>query len=205
VNEGYGLFIDAGYSMSAYKSVSSGKRLDYLKLRKALTDALGCDMDEGYFFNADSKGKCENLHKYLTLPYPKGPGLRVQNYNTVERALRWPPHLGGMPVMHPTEPGVQYTLTQQKSVDVGLIWRMLQSLESRMWDKLVLVAGDADFSEPIKYLVEAKKVNLYLVGTVGSLSSDLRPYARKIFDMGDRDFAERIAMTDDDSHGHRAV
>ncbi|MBI1807422.1 MAG: NYN domain-containing protein [Ignavibacteria bacterium] len=82
--------------------------------------------------------------------------------------------------MHPTIPDMQYELTTQKAVDVGLIYHMTRSFHKRHWTKLVLAAGDGDFFEPVQNLVEGE---LYLVGSLNAISEELRPYARKIFEI----------------------
>ena len=79
--------------------------------------------------------------------------------------------------------GQQYELTQQKAVDVGLAFHLIRSHANRGWNKLALCAGDGDFHEVVQYLVEVKNVDLFLVGSVATMSEDLRPYARKIVEL----------------------
>jgi uncharacterized LabA/DUF88 family protein len=71
----------------------------------------------------------------------------------------------------------------QEAVDVGLVFHLTRSFLKRGWKKLVLAGGDGDFHEPIQSLVENENVELYLVGTMGSISQGLRPYARRIFEV----------------------
>ena len=89
---------------------------------------------------------------------------------------------GGGPVLHPTIPDTQYEQKSQKAVDVGLTFHMVRSYHKRHWTKLVLAAGDSDFHEPMQSLVEGENVELYLVGSVNTISNQLRPYAKKIFE-----------------------
>jgi uncharacterized LabA/DUF88 family protein len=90
--------------------------------------------------------------------------------------------MGGTPVVHPGT-GQQFILTQQKAVDVGLAFHLTRSHANRNWNKLALCAGDGDFHEVVQYLVETKNVDVYLFGEMMNISEQLRPYARKVFEM----------------------
>lgn len=71
-----GLFIDGAYLLKTFR-----EHIDYVKLRQHIETTLGDTIDEGYFFNADTDPpKAEKLHNALTLPLPRGPGLRVKIY-----------------------------------------------------------------------------------------------------------------------------
>jgi uncharacterized LabA/DUF88 family protein len=96
--------------------------------------------------------------------------------------------------MHPTIPDLQYELTTQKAVDVGLVHHLTRSFHKRHWTKLVLLAGDGDFHEPVQSLVEGENVELFLVGSVVSTSEQLRPYARRIFEIDKDPLREQILM-----------
>ena len=172
-----GLFIDGAYLLKTFR-----EHIDYVKLRQHIENTLGDTIDEGYFFKAETDPpKAEKLHNALTLPPPRGPGLRVKIYWLQKKQLFWPKHLGGQPVVHPDNPDIQFEQTTQKAVDVGLVYHMVRSYLKRKWSKLVLIAGDGDFHEPIQDLVESENVDLYLVGSVPNISHELRPYARSIF------------------------
>lgn len=170
-----GLFIDGAYVRKAFE-----ENMDYKKLRDHVEDWTDDTVDEGYFFDVNAAGgRNEKLHYALSLPAPRGPGLRVKNdYWSQTRPLYWPAKLGGGPVEHPVFPNIAYEQTTQKGVDVGLIFHMLRSHQNRKWTKLVLAAGDGDFHEPVQHLVEVENVELYLVGSLRSISGRLRPYAR---------------------------
>jgi hypothetical protein len=85
--------------------------------------------------------------------------------------------------MHPEDRGLQFELVQQKGVDVGLAFHMVRSFYKRRWAKLVLCSGDGDFHEPVQSLIETEGVDLYLVGARRAISSELLPYAKKIFEL----------------------
>lgn len=174
-----GLFIDGAYVSKIFNG-----RIDYLALRTMLEGELQDSVDEAYYFNADDDPpKAQKLHNALAYPPPTGPGFRVKIYWLHKRKLSWPKALGGLPVLHPNDASIQYELWTQKAVDVGLIYHMTRSFHKRHWTKLVVAAGDADFHEPLQSLVEIDNVDLYLVGSLGSISQELRPYARRIFEL----------------------
>ncbi len=172
------MFIDGAYVSKVFPS-----RIDYLALRQMIERETGDVIDEAYYFDADSDPpQATKLHNKLAYLPPSGPGLRVKIYWLHKRLLTWPKAMGGEPVIHP-ESQKQFELVTQKAVDVGLVYHMTRSFHKRQWRTLVLAAGDADFHEPVQSLVESENVNLYLVGTNGSISQELRPYARKIFEI----------------------
>jgi len=174
-----GLFVDGSF---IYKSFYG--EFDYLKLRQFLESDLGDTIDEAYFFNADDDPpKAAKFNHSLTLPPPRGPGLRLKIYWLTRKKLYWPKNLGGFPVMNPKDPTIQFELVQQKGVDVGLAFHLIRSFSKRHWTKLVLCAGDGDFHEPVQSLVESENVELYLVGTMPGISQELRPYAKKIYEI----------------------
>ncbi len=174
-----GFFVDGSFVYKAYPD-----SIDYLKLRQLIETDLGDTVDEAYFFNADDDPpKATKFNNYLTLPPPKGPGFRLKIYWLSRKKLFWPQSLGGQPVLHPNDSSIQFELIQQKGVDVGLAFHLVRSFHKRHWTKLVLCAGDGDFHEPVQTLVEAENVDLYLVGPVSSISQELRPYAKKIYEI----------------------
>ncbi len=74
-------------------------------------------------------------------------------------------------------------MTVQKAVDVGLAFHLMRSFAKRKWSTLFFFAGDADFYEAVQHLVEHEDVNLVLIGTLHTISQDLRPYARSFVDL----------------------
>jgi uncharacterized LabA/DUF88 family protein len=178
-----GFFVDGAYIYKAF-----GGMIDYTKLRRYLETELNDSVDEAYYFNAtdgDASPRVAKFHNALAFPPPHGPGLRVKLYWLQSSQLYWPKAMGGGKVLHP-QTGQPYDMKLQKAVDVGLVYHMTRSFLKRNWTKLVLAAGDADFHEPVQSLVQSENVDLYLVGSLASISKDLRPYARRIFEI-DRD------------------
>ena len=130
----------------------------------------------------------------MTVPYPKGAGFRVKLYWLSTKRLYWPTGMGGSPVMHPTIPDTQYEITTQKAVDVGLVFHLTRSFYRRKWTKLVLAAGDGDFHEPVQNLVEADGVDLHIIGSINTVSQELRPYARTIFEIDQSPLNTELAL-----------
>ncbi len=87
--------------------------------------------------------------------------------------------------MHPTL-GKQFEITQQKAVDVGLAFHLMRSYGHRQWRKLFLAADDGDFHEAVQHLVANEDIDVFLVGTINSISDELKPYARDILRLDQR-------------------
>lgn len=191
-------FVDGAFLFKGWGDLQRDDHLDYLALRQGLERNF-CDtergerIEEAYFFNADADPPTAAktaFHTALQFPPPKGPGLRVKLYWLQHRELHWPAHMGGDCVVHPRT-GQPYIQTLQKGVDVGLAFHLIRSYSKRGWKKLFLAAGDGDFHEPIQHLVENEAVDLVLIGTRRSISTELLPYARDVVQL--EDIAENIA------------
>ena len=174
-----GWFVDGSF---LYKCCPDS--IDYTKLRAKLELELNDTVDEGYYFNSDDDPpKATKFNNYLTALPPKGHGLRLKMYWLSKKKLYWPNHLGGHPVVHPSDPSLQYEQVTQKGVDVGLAFHMIRSFHKRHWTKPVLCAGDGDFHEPVQHLVESENIDLYIVGAASSISPELSPFAKAIFEI----------------------
>jgi len=191
-------FIDGAYVSKVWQALQRRDRPDYLKLRRLLeasylnTEA-GEAIEDAYYFTAESDAaKANSFHSALSFPPPTGPGLRVKSYWLTKKALHWPAAMGGGPVVHP-QTGEPFELTQQKAVDVGLVFHLLRSFAIRRWRTLFLAAGDGDFHEAVQHLVENEGVDVYLIGALSSISDELRPYARAIVRLDE--CAEQLARS----------
>lgn len=180
------LFIDGAYLMKAFYP----NHIDLVKLRQLVERDAGEDLDEAYFFNADDDPPRQvKFTNFLQIPPPDGPGFKVKMYWLSRKQLFWPKALGGGPVAHPTEidpktgKHVQFELTTQKAVDVGLAYHLIRSHAKRNWNRLYLAAGDADFHEPIQALVEHENVHLVIIGSPTTVSPELRQNARGFIDV----------------------
>ena len=179
-----GLFIDGSYMYKCWNDRDN--LLDYKKIREVIEKELSDKIVEAYYFNADDDPpKFAAQNNYLQKPYPTGPGLRVKIGWLNRKPLIWPDFMGtkgAIPVLHP-ETGEPYVQTTQKSVDVEFIYYLIKSFTNRRWDKLVIAAGDGDFSKPIQDLVENHGVELYIIGTPESISPELSVYASQVFNL----------------------
>jgi uncharacterized LabA/DUF88 family protein len=188
-------FIDGAYLFKAWQNLKRADRLDYSKLRTHLENTFGTPIEEAYYFNAVAdlaNAKADAFHSALAYPPPDGPGLRVKLYWLQKKALFWPNSWGGGPVIH-AESGRHFELIQQKAVDVGLAFHLMRSHQQRRWQKLYLAAGDSDFHEVVQHLVENEGVDLFLIGSEGTISGELLPYARAVLKVAD--VAEQICRT----------
>jgi uncharacterized LabA/DUF88 family protein len=179
-------FIDGAYVFKVWQGLRRPDRLDYLELRRHLESTFADRIDEAYYFNADNdppNAKANAFHSALAYPPPDGPGIRVKLYWLQKRPLFWPNSWGGGPVLHP-ETSRQFELIQQKAVDVGLAFHLMRSHGHRGWKRLFLAAGDSDFHEAVQHLVEHEDVELILIGTPGTISGELLPYARAVVNLG---------------------
>jgi uncharacterized LabA/DUF88 family protein len=191
-------FVDGSYLFKVWNGLARPDNLDYLRLRQLL-EAQFCDknsaevIDEAYYFNADPdppSAKQNAFHNALSYPPPGGPGLRVKLYWLHKKRLFWPQKFGGGPVVHP-QSGDQFELIQQKAVDVGLAFHLMRSYSRKKWKKLLFAGGDSDFHEVVQHLVESENVSLILIGSLDSMSEDLRPYASAMLELANE--ADKIS------------
>lgn len=168
----YGLFIDAAYVHREF--IRAHGRVDYPKLREALSNRLGAEPVASHFFNAVDDNESErtgNLHRALEKWH-----FTVHLGWIQSRPLFWD---DGTPVVHPFT-GASYLLKNQKGVDVSLAHHLIKSHTALRWAKLALVAGDADFEEPVAELVRERGVELFLVGPENTISTRLQALAAEV-------------------------
>jgi uncharacterized LabA/DUF88 family protein len=180
MSESAAWFIDGAYLFKVWQALKRSEKLDYLKLRNHLESEFQVKIEDAYYFNADPdppSAKMNAFHSALSYPPPGGPGIRVKLYWLQRKPLFWPASWGGGPILHP-KTGQAFELIQQKAVDVGLAFHLMRSYGLRKWRKLFLAAGDADFHEAIQHLVEHEDVEVVLIGSMESISGELRPYGR---------------------------
>ena len=183
-------FVDGSYAYNCWKAVGTRRQIDYTRLRKEIEDDADMAIGEAYYFGTDKNvsSATQNssilqnaFHRAIAIPPPDGPGLRVKLYWLQTKKLSWPQSLGGSPVMHPDYDDIQYELTSQKGVDVGLSFHLMRSFSKHHWKKLYLVAGDGDFHEVIQHLVENEGVEVTLIGTRSTISAELGPYCKLVY------------------------
>lgn len=182
-------FVDGSYAYSCWRSVGGGRNLDYTRFRAAVEEHAGDRVTDAYYFNAeeeDPSSAQQAFHTAIQVAPPYGPGLRVKLGSLQSRSLFWPARMGGGPVVHP-DSGEQLEQRFQKEVDVLLSFNLMRSYAKRQWGKLYLVAGDKDFFEVVRYLVEDEGVDVTMFGVrnsgrgTHSVASKYGPYADVIF------------------------
>lgn len=178
MDKSFALFIDGAY----LNRRTGGEKLDFRVFKTWFEEHMKMPMSEGYYFDSDGSRDREKFHSFLQ----RNCNIRVKNYWTSPTELFWPDHLGGGRVLHP-QSRKPYVLVRQKAVDVALGYFLATSWHHRRWTNLVMIAGDADFIEPIRDLVEGKGVQMSLVGDSASLSPHLVSYATEVFHLEDKD------------------
>lgn len=167
-----GLFVDGAYLDICWRKISSG-RLDFAQLRNLIERHCEDEITESYYFDSDPEHRRDSVYRVL-----QQIGFRVKLYpSTYEDVLD---NRGS--VMRDST-GNRVRRLRQKGVDVGLALQMLHSHDRCGWNRLVLVAGDADFTEPVQQLVELHNVRVTLVGVPENTSSQLRSYAESRIDL----------------------
>jgi len=63
---------------------------------------------------------------------------------------------------------------------MGLSFHLMRSYRRKRWKKLFRATGDGDFHEVVPHLVEDENVSLVLVGSIDTVSEDLRPCASAV-------------------------
>ena len=173
-------FVDGGYALKAWNSVSGGARMDYSLLRAKVEEDAGEKIGDAYYFNCDNDPPSvaqNGFHNFLRSPPPRGAGMGVKLYWLQTTRHEWPRHMGSGPILHPVS-GEQYITKTQKAVDVGLAFHLMRSFLKVRWGKLYLVAGDGDFHEVVQHLVENEGVHVTVMGTPASISGEIAPFVR---------------------------
>jgi len=115
------------------------------------------------------------LWTHLTLSGPQKP--RVAGRVPIKAWSKDLDAKGGGPVMHPSIPEMQYEQKSQKAVDVGLTFHMFVHITNAIGTNSCLPPATVIFMNR-QSLVEGRNVGLYLVGSVNTISDQLRPYAK---------------------------
>lgn len=157
-----GCFIDGAYLDLRWKALAPHRALDYRQLREKLEDALGDHIEEAYYYDANLRSDHPRKRDAILRA-----GFRVKdNYRIAERSLR-------------TIAGDDVRVRMQKGVDVGLAVGMLRSHERCRWNRLILIAGDADFAEVVQSLTEDHAVEVTVVGSESAISLESLVWAQR--------------------------
>lgn len=156
------------------KSSYANKGVDYLKLRNRIMDAFNIDEMESWYFNStpDPATDSQNsYHRWLKSSEPQGPNIRVKLYDLKDKTFFC------------SKCKSNITVKTQKGVDVGIATTALRLYER--YDAVVLSAGDGDFEDFIRFIVEDKDKKLYIAGFSGSISPDIQQYCTKTYLLND--------------------
>lgn len=168
-----GLFVDGAYLDIAWRKISS-QRLDFARLRNMIEQHCDDRILEAYYFDSDPERRRDSVYRML-----QQHGFRVKLYpSTYEDIID-----NNGAVVRDSRTGEPLRRLRQKGVDVGLALQMLQSHARCAWSRLVLIAGDADFTEPVQRLVEQHNVRVTLIGLPEKTSSLLRSYTESRIDL----------------------
>ena len=178
---GIALMTDGAHLSICWRNIAPGSLIDYARFIERIEAELGDSIVEAYCFDATENGATEPRFRAM-----EHAGIRVKLYSYSYEPLY---DKLAKPLIDPST-GMPATRRIQKGVDVGLAMHMLASYERCKWNKLALVASDADFAEPVHRLVENHNVELTLIGISGRTSHSLVPYASKRLDL--RDLAASI-------------
>lgn len=167
--------IDAAYANLAARA--AGWNMDMLKLKRLLEEKVNerKPIKEGHYLNSVAPDhltdSVHRFHTYLKSAEPSGPQLRVELYGHKKQTHTCP----GCNKM-------SYRVIQQ-GVDVAIAMRIVTLSEK--YDQLILLAGDADFLDAIRYMKSKGRKKLVIAGFRGSVSADLQSYADEVIWLDD--------------------
>ena len=124
----------------------------------------------------EANGKIDEYHFFVA---EKDRSSQETFYNYVERSLRWRVHRYQLEQRSTECPSCMHSWRTyaEKGVDVGLAMTAQRMALKGKMKKAVIVSGDADFSELVKYLVQLG-IQVQVVGWKGSMSQDLAAASR---------------------------
>lgn len=168
--------IDGSYIYKASKAFQrenpayDKKGVDYTKLKKELCTAFDISSLDSWYFNStpDPASDEQNAyHRWLKTAEPDGPHIRVKLYSLKEKKY------------HCRDCNKDFSIRVQKGVDVGIATAALRLYER--YDVIILSAGDGDFEDFIRFLVEDKDKKLYIAGFARTISPDIQQFSNSIY------------------------
>jgi len=148
--------IDAGYLFNGQRTVGTGYRFDYLKLRRKLEESG--EIWRGYYLNSTPHPPTDaqdGFHTWLRSAPPRGPRLITKLYELkhidADRAYCEQCH-AKVDVQCPNGAGHELRNQQQKGVDVGLA--TLALIHRDHYDCFLLSSGDGDLLDAVEFLSE---------------------------------------------------
>ncbi|MDO4733529.1 MAG: NYN domain-containing protein, partial [Bacillota bacterium] len=144
--------------------------IDYKKMKERLRAEFGFTRIDGWYFdsitNTPSPYK-EKFYNWLKTAEPNGPGIKVNLYGLKKKTYVC------------KNCNKKFFAWVQKGVDVGIATTALRFFDR--YDAIVLSAGDGDFKDFIRFIVEDKDKNLYIASFSDSISPDIQQYCLKLY------------------------
>ena len=172
--------IDGSYIYKAGESFQKDnpgyarKGVDYKKLKECIRAEYNIDRLDSWYFNATpdpANDKQNAFHSWLKTAEPTGPNIRVKLYDLKQKRV-WC-----------KECGADFSIPVQKGVDVGIATTALRLFER--YDAIILSAGDGDFEDFVRYIVEDNDKELFIAGFDGSISPDLQQFSSSNYLLND--------------------
>ena len=148
----------------------NNKGVDYKKLKDKLKEVYDIETLDSWYFNStpDPATDAQNAyHRWLKTAEPQGPNIRVKLYGLKDKSY------------HCRNCGNDFTVKVQKGVDVGIATTALRLYER--YDAIILSAGDGDFVDFIRFIVEDRDKKLYIAGFSGSISPDIQQFSTEVY------------------------
>jgi uncharacterized LabA/DUF88 family protein len=168
--------IDGSYVYKAMRKFQlantqyNNKGVDYKKLKDRLKESYSIETLDSWYFNStpDPATDAQNAyHRWLKTAEPQGPNIRVKLYGLKDKTYSC------------RDCDNNFTVKVQKGVDVGIATTALRLYER--YDTVILSAGDGDFVDFIRFIVEDKDKKLYIAGFSGSISPDIQQFSTEVY------------------------
>ncbi|HEY9754357.1 MAG TPA: NYN domain-containing protein [Oculatellaceae cyanobacterium] len=158
--------IDAAYAIKM--AIKLGFKIDWIKLRRCLEHRVGAfsGFYEAYYLNSAPDAPSQELtrfHHWLRSAPPQGPQIMVHLYPLKSEQIFC------------QSCKCSSTKKIQKGVDVGIATLLLTTIDK--YDAVVLLAGDGDFVDAVKYAKTHFKKKIVIAGFTGAVSTVLQSIA----------------------------
>lgn len=155
----------------------------YLEMRIGMLYGGMFSFDRGVFFMNDSaktqlgSEKLEGFKNYLRTCEPRGPGFTVRAY--APKAIK----------AYSDEVGHKVDVWQQGGIDVGVAVELVAGAAEDDYDVCVLVSGDGDYEDAVRYATERRKKDVIVVAFDNTISNKLQCLAKHVIALKQSDAA----------------
>jgi len=176
-------FLDAGTLRpsitSSRLSLAPNERFDWELFQIFLNDQVG-GLFDSHFFDAISPAMTQERDRFHNMLRRKL-GFRLHFTSLREKDCRCP------------SCGSNYTIEQQKGVDVAIAIQMLKLSDS--YDEALLCSGDGDFGGLLEYLRDDLGKRITVVGWKDGISGSLKANAHEVIYL-DEHYSKFVGKTD---------